>query len=55
MSMVDLPFRSPIDSLDYGWQNMAEGTIVSADEEFIEEFRILGESYRVSEPRSLVY
>ena len=55
MSMVDLPLLSPINSLDYGWQNMAEGAIVSANEEFIEEFRMLGEPYRVSEPRSLVY
>jgi hypothetical protein len=41
--MVNLPIASPVDSLDYVWQYMTEGTIVSINEEFVEELRVLGE------------
>ena len=40
--IVDFPLASPADSLDYIWQYMAEGTFITADEEFVEEFRVLG-------------
>jgi hypothetical protein len=39
--MIGLPMISPVDGLNYVWQDMAEGTFISIDEEFVQEFWVL--------------
>ena len=52
--MVDFPIASPTDCLDDVWQYMAKGTFVAANEEFVEEFRVFGEPWLVSEPSNML-